>query len=66
MAVARLALREHRAGGDIQGGKQSGGAVADVIMGDALDIAMSRTFSIKKGSVESLKLRLRWGCKANA
>ncbi|OPY93069.1 MAG: hypothetical protein A4E73_00486 [Syntrophaceae bacterium PtaU1.Bin231] len=27
---------------------------------------MSRTFSIKSGSVESLKVSQRWGCKAKA
>ena len=40
MAVARPALGEDRAGGDVEGGKQRGGAVADIIVGDAFDIAI--------------------------
>jgi hypothetical protein len=39
VAVARFALGEHRAGGDVQSSKQCGSPVADVIMGEALDIA---------------------------
>jgi hypothetical protein len=39
VAVAGLALREHRADSGVQSGKQDGGAAADVIVGDALDIA---------------------------
>ena len=94
--MARLAFGEHRAGGDIQRGKQSRGAVADVILSTALDVPQPhgqhrlgavqgglnlglfidaehqsvirwvqaeaddvRTLSIKKGSVESLQLRLQ-------
>ena len=41
MAVAFFALREHLAGGDIQGGEQGGGAVADIVVGDAFDVAES-------------------------
>jgi hypothetical protein len=32
MAVARLALGEHVSRGDIEGGKQSSGAVADCLL----------------------------------
>ena len=39
MAVTRPTLGEHRAGGDVECGKQRGGAVADIIVGDAFDIA---------------------------
>ena len=41
MPVARLALREHLAIGDVQSGKQSGGAVADVVVRDPFDVAQS-------------------------
>ena len=36
--MASFALREHFAGGHVQGGEQRSGAVADVIVGDALDV----------------------------
>ena len=101
MAVAGV-HSVNTSGGDVEGGEQGGGAVADIIMGHAFHIAeahrqhrlgtveglnlallvdtehqgligrvqvrptMSRTFSTKNGSVESLKLRVRWGCTAKA
>jgi len=37
--VARLACRQHRTVEDVEGGKQGGGAVALVVVGDPLDIA---------------------------
>ena len=39
MPVARLAVGEDGAGGDVEGGKQGGGAMADIVVGDAFDIA---------------------------
>ena len=36
-----LALRQHGAVGDIKGRKQRGGAVADVVVGDAFDVAQA-------------------------
>ena len=41
MQMTRLAFVEHRAGGDIEDNKQGGGAMADVMMGDALDITQA-------------------------
>jgi hypothetical protein len=45
MPVPRFAFGEDSAGGDIQRGKQSGRPVADVVVGDALQITepMGRT-----------------------
>ena len=37
--VAPLALGEHFSGGDVQGGEQGRGAVADVVVGHPLDVA---------------------------
>ena len=37
MAVAGLALRQHLAGGDIEGGEQRGGAMPDVVLGGGND-----------------------------
>ena len=36
--MASFVLREHCAGSDVQGGEQRGGAVANVIVGDPLDV----------------------------
>jgi len=41
VAVARVALGQDFAGGDVQGGEQGGGAVPDIVVGDPLDIAES-------------------------
>jgi hypothetical protein len=41
VAMLGLALREHGAIGDVQGCKQRGGAMADVVVRDALDIAQA-------------------------
>src|SRR6202008_4093947 len=57
MTVARLALGEHRAGGDVQGGKQSGGAVADVIMSNTLDVPQAHR-QHRWGTVQGLNLAL--------
>jgi hypothetical protein len=96
--VSWLAFGEHGASGDVERGTQSSCPVAEVIVGDSVDItephgqdwlstvqgldlaffihaehehmigrgfryspAILRTFSIKKGSVERLKVRERWG-----
>jgi hypothetical protein len=42
MPVAGLAFGEDGAGGDVEGSKQCGGTVADVIVGDAFHVAQSR------------------------
>ena len=97
------ALREDGAVEQVEGGEQGGGAMADVVVGDPLDVAeaqrqqrlgalqrlapgsfssthrtsalsggsrysptTSRSFSMKNGSVDSLKLSRRWGCSPNA
>ena len=39
MAVASLALGERLAVGRVEGGEQGGGAVADIVVGDAFDVA---------------------------
>lgn len=97
MAMTRLALRDDRPGRRIEGCKQRGGPVPEVIMGDPFGVAkahgedrlaalqgldlvfsstqstsalsgglrykptISRTFSTKNGSVESLNDRVRCG-----
>ena len=38
MPVPGFALGDHLTGGHVQGGKQRGGAVADVVVGDTLDV----------------------------
>jgi hypothetical protein len=55
--VARLAMGEHLAGGHVQGGKQSGGAVADVVVGGAFHIAQAQGQQ-RLGPVQGLDLRL--------
>ena len=57
MAMARLALGEHGSGGNIEGGKQCRGAVADIIVGDAFDIAESHR-QHRLGAIERLNLAL--------
>ena len=39
--MMRFALPDHGAGGDIEGGEQRDGAMAEVVVGDALDVAES-------------------------
>ncbi len=41
VAVARLALGQDLAGGNVQGGEEGGGAVADIAMRHAFDVAQS-------------------------
>ncbi len=41
MTVACLALRQDSAGGDVKGGKQGGGAMANVVVGDSFDVSKS-------------------------
>ena len=41
VAVPRLAFGEDRTGGDVEGRKQSCGAMANVVVGDSLDIAQA-------------------------
>ena len=57
MPMAGLALGEDRAGSDVERGKQGGRAVADVIVGDALDIAQSHG-QHGLGAVQGLNLAL--------
>ena len=42
MAVARLAVGEDGSGGDVESGKERGGAMADIIVGDAFQITQSQ------------------------
>ena len=57
MTVAGLALSDHGTGGHIQRGEQRGGAVADVVMGDALHVAQAHRQQ-RLGPVQCLDLRL--------
>ena len=52
-----LALRQDSAGGDIEGGKQGGGAVANVVMGYTLHVPQSHE-QHRLGPVDGLNLRL--------
>ena len=54
--VPGLALGDHRTGGHVQGGKQCGGAVADVVVGDSLDVAQTHRQQ-RLGVIEGLDLR---------
>jgi len=55
--VPGLALGDHRTGSHIQRGKQGGGSVADVVVGDALHVAQPHGQQ-RLGSVQRLDLRL--------
>jgi hypothetical protein len=55
--VAGLALGDHLAGGDIQGGEQRGSAVPDVVMPDALHVAQAHGQQ-RLGAIQGLDLRL--------
>lgn len=55
MAVAGLALADHLAGGDLERREEGGGAVADVIMGDALDITQPHGEQ-RLGAIQGLNL----------
>ncbi len=55
--MAGLALGDHLAGGDVQGGKQRGKAVPDVVMRDALHVAQAHGQQ-RLGAVQRLDLRL--------
>ena len=49
MPVPGFALGYHRTGRNIQDGKQGGGAVADVVVGDALDVAQTHAWATAAG-----------------
>ena len=55
--VAGPALCQHLSGGHVQGSEQSGGAVADVVMRDALPVAKSHRQQ-RLGLIPSLDVRL--------
>ena len=55
--VARAALGQDCAGGDVEGGEQGGGAVAHIVMGDALGIAEPHRQQ-RLGALQRLDLRL--------
>jgi len=57
MSVASLALGDHFTVGDIERGKQRGGAVTDVVVGDAFDVTESHG-QHRLGPVERLHLGL--------
>lgn len=57
MTVAGLALSDHCTGGHIQRREQRGGAVADVVVGDALHVAQAHRQQ-RLGAVQCLDLRL--------
>jgi hypothetical protein len=57
MSVPGLALADHLTGGHVQGGEQRGGAVADVVMGDALDVTEAHGQQ-RLSPVQGLDLRL--------
>lgn len=56
MAMPWLALGDHRTGGHIEGSKQGGSAVADVVMGHALHVAQAHRQQWL-GAIQSLDLR---------
>ncbi len=57
MLLTALALRQHRAGGHIQGGEQGRGAVTHVIEGHPLDITQSHR-QYRLGALQRLDLTL--------
>ena len=57
MTVACLALRQDGAGGDVESGKQGGGAMANVVVGHSFDVSKSHG-QHGLGPVEGLNLRL--------
>ncbi len=57
MAVPGLALGDHLSCGHVQGGKQRGSAVPDVVMGDSLHVTQAHGQQ-RLGAVEGLDLRL--------
>ncbi len=56
MLVAGLEIGEYRGGGHIQGGRESGGAVADVVVSDTHDVAQTQRQQ-RLGPIEGLDLR---------
>jgi hypothetical protein len=65
MPVTRLALRDHLTGGYVKSGKQGGGAVSDVVVGDSLHVSQTQPLRgslwLRQqwlGSIESLHLGL--------
>ncbi len=57
MPVAGLAFGEHRARRDVESRKQGSRAVADIVVGDALDVAQSHGQD-GLGAIQSLDLAL--------
>ena len=57
MAVPLAAASDDLSGGGVQGGEEGGGAVADVVMGETLDIAQSQR-QRPLGAVQCLDLTL--------
>lgn len=57
MPVARLVISDHRTGGHVQSSRQGGGAVADVVVGDALHVAQTHGQQ-RLGPVQGLDLGL--------
>ena len=57
MAMARLAFGEDGASGDVEGREQGGGAVANVIVGDALDVPQAHG-QHRLSAVQGLNLAL--------
>jgi len=55
--VARSALGHHLTSGQVQGGKQGGGAVTDGVVGDALHVAQAHGQQ-RLSPVQGLSLRL--------
>jgi hypothetical protein len=54
--VTRLAFGEHRAGSDVEGGKQGGGAVADIVVCDTFDVPQAHGKKQRLGAIQSLNL----------
>ena len=57
MPVTRLALRDHLTGRYVKSGKQGGGPVSDVVVGDSLHVSQAHRQQWL-GSIESLHLGL--------
>ena len=64
MSVPGFALSDHRTGGHVQGGKQSGVAVTDGVVGDTLDVAQAHGQQ-RLGAIEGLDFRFLVNAKHN-
>ena len=64
MSVPGFALSDNRTSGHIQGSKQCGGAVADVVVSDTLDVAQAHGQQ-RLGAIESLDFRFLVNAKHN-